>query len=139
MRTATNLPAGAAIGDATPSWGRSCPALTGELDRDTHAFSIFWREGADLGAKLPAKVQGNDATAAATKVIFEAERKAREQFLSAHAESVYRKLTDNSRNFVRAERLVYDAAAIFPGLTPNRDLVARDDDKPLKEKDGLEI
>jgi thioesterase DpgC len=138
MRTATDVPAGA-IGDATASWGRSCPALTGKLDCDTHAFSLFWREGADLRAKLPAKLQRNDAQAAAVKFIFEAERKAREQFLSAHAESVYRKLTNNCCNFVRAERLVYDAANIFPGLTPARELVARDDGKPLKEKDGLEI
>jgi thioesterase DpgC len=139
MRTATDVPAGAATEDVTTSWALSCPSLTGDLDRDTHTFSIFWREGADLRAKLPAKLQRNDAQAAATKFIFEAERKAREQFLSAHAESVYRKLTDNCRNFVRAERLVYDAAAIFPGLTPVQELVARDADKPLKEKDGLEI
>ena len=139
MRTATDVPAGAATEDVTTSWALSCPSLTGELDRDTHTFSTFWREGADLRAKLPAKLQRNDAQAAAAKFIFEAERKAREQFLSAHAESVYRKLTDNCRNFVRAERLVYDAANIFPGLTPARELVARDDGKPLKEKDGLEI
>jgi thioesterase DpgC len=131
MRTGTE--------DVTTSWALSCPSLTGELDRDTHTFSIFWREGADLRAKLPAKLLRNDTQAAATKFIFEAERKAREQFLLAHAESVYRKLTDNCRNFVRAERLVYDAAAIFPGLTPVRELVACDADKPLKEKDGLEI
>jgi thioesterase DpgC len=139
MRTATDVPTVAATEDVTTSWALSCPALTGELDHDTHTFSIFWREGAVLRAKLPAKLQRNDAQAAATKFVFEAERKAREQFLFAHAESVYRKLTDNCRNFVRAERLVYDAAAIFPGLTPVRELVARDGDKPLKEKDGLEI
>src|SRR5262245_20710600 len=139
MRTATDVPAGAATEDVTTSWALSCPSLTGELDRDTHTFSTFWREGADLRAKLPAKLQRNDAQAAAAKFIFEAERKAREQFLSAHAESVYRKLTDNCRNFVRAERLVYDAANIFPGLIPARELVARDDGKPLKEKDRLEI
>jgi hypothetical protein len=56
MRTAANVPAGAAIGDATTSWARSCPGLTGELDRDAHAFSIFWREGADLRAKLPRQI-----------------------------------------------------------------------------------
>jgi hypothetical protein len=88
MRTATNVPTGATTEDAMTSWARSCPTLTGELDRDTtHAFSIFWREGADLRAKLPAKLQRNDAQAAATKFIFEAERKAREQFLS-YTESV---------------------------------------------------
>lgn len=139
MRTASNRPIGAAIGDATRSWGQSCPALTGEFDRDAHAFSTFWREGADLRAKLPAKLLRNGAEAAATKFIFEAERKAREQFLCAHVESVYRKLTDNHRNFVRAETLVYNAAALFPGLMPTRELLAREDDKPLKEKDGLEI
>jgi len=139
MRTVIDGPADAAIGDATRSWGQSSPAITGEFDRDAYAFSAFWREGANLRAKLPAKLHRNDAQAAATKFIFEAERKAREQFLSAYVESVYRKLTDNQRNFVRAERLVYGAAAIVPGLTPTRELVARDDEKPLKEKDGFEI
>jgi len=139
MPTTTDAPADAGIGDATKSWGRSCPALSGEFDRDAHAFSAFWREGADLRAKLPAKLRRNDVEAAAAKFIFEAERKARELFLSAHVESVYRRLTDSHRRFVRAERLVYDAAAIVPGLTPTRELVGRDDAKPLKEKDGFEI
>ena len=51
MPTTTDAPADAGIGDASKSWGRSCPALSGEFDRDAHAFAAFWREGADLRAR----------------------------------------------------------------------------------------
>ncbi|MDT3686018.1 MAG: enoyl-CoA hydratase/isomerase family protein [Pseudorhodoplanes sp.] len=126
-------------GDIADAWRNAQPAISGDFARDARAFSAFWLEGAELRAKLPEKSRRNAAQAAASKLIFEAERTAREQFLAAHVESVYGKLTHDYRNFVRAEKLVYDAAKSFPGLTPAREVVARDDRKMLSEKDGFEI
>jgi (3,5-dihydroxyphenyl)acetyl-CoA 1,2-dioxygenase len=125
--------------DAAQAWRDSCPEITGDFARDARHFSAFWLEGAGLRAKLPEKPRRNEAQAAAGKLIFETERAARAQFLAAHVEHVYDKLTNDRRNFVRAETLVYDAAKAFPGLTPTHEMVARDDAKMLAEKDGFEI
>lgn len=124
---------------AAKAWRESAPAISGDFARDARHFSAFWLEGADLRAKLPEKSRRTDAQAAACKLIFEAERAAREQFLAAHVEHVYGKLTNDGRHFVRAEKLVYDASRAFPGLTPTHHMVARDDAKTLAEKDGVEI
>jgi thioesterase DpgC len=131
--------AGTGIGEAATSWSQSCPTLTGELERDLHASSAFWREGAELRARLPPSPLRNAEEEAAAKSIFAAERQLRERFLSRHVEGVYRRLTNNLRRFIRADDLVYAAAAAFPGLTPTREVVARDDGRPLKEKEGFEI
>jgi len=126
MRKDTAGTADAAIGEAARSWSQSCPALTGELDRDLHASSEFWRQGAELRARLPPRPRCNADEEAAAKSIFAAERKLRERFLSLHVEGVYRRLTGDLRSFVRADDLVYAAATAFPGLTPTQQIVAQD-------------
>jgi len=125
--------------DAMTTWRESSPAITGDFARDARAFSAFWLDAAELRAGLPEKNRRNEAQAAACKLIFETERAARERFLAAHVESVYSKLTSDGRNFVRAEKLVHDAARAFPGLTPTQDTLARDEPKMLAEKEGYEI
>lgn len=127
------------LADAAKAWCDSSPAISGDFARDARAFSAFWLDSAELRAKLPEKSRRIEAQAAASKLIFEAERSARERFLAVHVESVYRKLTNDCRNFIRAEKLVYDAARSFPGLTPTHETVARDDGRILSEKDGFEI
>ena len=139
MRKDTAGTADAAIGETAQSWSQSCPALAGELDRDLHASSQFWRQGAELRARLPPRPRRNAEEEAAAKSIFAAERKLRERFLSLHVASVYRRLTGDLRSFVRADDLVYAAATAFPGLTPTREIVAQDDERPLKDKEGFEI
>ena len=66
-------------------------------------------------------------------------RDAREAFLAHHAEAVYRKLTKNHDDFVRAEELVYDAANLVPGLTPTRKQVAAESEMMQRDKDGVEV
>ncbi len=139
MRKDIGEASGAGIGDALGAWSRSCPALTGEFERDLDASSAFWRQGAELRAKLPPKARRSADEEAATRSIFEAERTLRERFLSRHVESVYRRLTDDCRRFIRADELVYAAGAAFPGLAPSRGIVAGDNERPLKEKEGFEI
>jgi len=125
--------------DSAKAWCESAPAISGDFARDARHFSAFWLEGAELRAKLPEKARRNEGQAAACKLIFEAERTARERFLDVHVEHVYNKLTNEGRSFVRAEKLVYDAAKAFPGLTPTHEMVARDDARMLADKDGYEI
>ncbi|MGE5150118.1 MAG: hypothetical protein ACM3II_08360, partial [Rhodospirillaceae bacterium] len=64
----------------------AAPVASGDYAADVAAFSAYWR-----GA--PGK---------------QAARDARYAFLRRHARTLYDKLTDNRRKFVRIERLAYE-------------------------------
>jgi len=131
--------AGDAVGDpAIRAVLDHAPAVSADLDRDRAAFTAFWTAGAALRSRFPGKKSRTPAQTDAYKAIADAERQARERFLGAHVEAVYGALTGGRRRFVRAEQLVYDAAAVFPGLTPTAQAVAADGGL-LSEKDGAEI
>ncbi len=66
-------------------------------------------------------------------------RRAREDFLKSHAETIYRKLTKNLGAFSRVDDLVYDAAKLVPGLTPTRKQVDAESALLQSEKDGVEV
>ena len=125
--------------DAVASWSATRPEIAGEFQRDAEAHSKFWRKGADLLAALPEKPKRNPAEARAAETILRTGRESREAFMGRHAEAVYRALTKDMTALVRAEPLVYDAANLFPGLTPTRAEVAARSDKPQRDKDGIEI
>src|SRR6185295_15499586 len=84
---------------------------------DAAAFAAYWR-----GA--PGK---------------QAARDARYAFLRRHARTLYDKLTDSQRKFVRIERLAYEAATLVPGLVPTKAEVDAESEKRQADKDGVEI
>jgi len=94
----------------------AAPVASGDFAADVAAFSAYWR-----GA---GKQAGRDA---------------RNAFLRRHARTLYDRLTDGRRKFARIERLVYDAAAIVPGLVPTRAEVDAESEKKQADKDGVEI
>ena len=69
----------------------------------------------------------------------EALDEARAAFMRTHTDAVYAELTDGLRRAVRDEELVYAAAERFPGLVPTRAQMAAERERPLREKEGLEI
>jgi thioesterase DpgC len=95
----------------------AAPVASGEFAADVAAFSAYWR--------------GNPGKQAA--------RDARYAFLRRHAPKLYDKLTDNRRKFVRLERLVYEAAAIVPGLAPTQAEVDAESQLKQADKAGVEI
>ena len=95
----------------------AAPVVSGDFAADGAAFSAYWR-----GAP------GRDAA-----------REARFAFLRAHARTLYDKLTDGRRKFVRIERLVYDAAAAVPGLAPTKAQVDAESELKQSEKLGVEV
>ncbi|OFW99207.1 MAG: hypothetical protein A3D94_02190 [Alphaproteobacteria bacterium RIFCSPHIGHO2_12_FULL_66_14] len=74
-----------------------------------------------------------------TETLKLAAREARFLFLRTHAHTLYDRLTDGRRKFVRVERLVYDAADIVPGLVPTRAEVAAESELRQSEKEGREV
>jgi len=114
-------------------------AASGDFAADVAAFSGYWRDAAERLARLPAKPKRDAATHDAAESLKQAAREARFAFLRRHARTLYDKLTDNRARFVRIERLVYDAAALVPGLAPTAAQVAAEAELRQSEKDGVEI
>ena len=126
------------VAEVAADWLASRPDLTGDYRLDAAASSHFWLGGGNLLAKLPPKPKRGAAEAAAAEAITRATRAARDRFLAAHVETLYRALTKDCRRFVRVEQLVFDAAEVS-GLTPTRAQVAAESELPQRDKDGLEI
>ena len=96
---------------------KATPPISGDYRRDVHSFGQFWQQAPSI----------------------EAARAARERFLAAHVETVYRALTSDLHSFVRVERLVLDAARVVPGLVPSAEALAAENALEQKAKRGLEI
>jgi (3,5-dihydroxyphenyl)acetyl-CoA 1,2-dioxygenase len=63
----------------------------------------------------------------------------RAAFLRAHAADVYAELTDDYREVVRVEELVFRAAERWPGLVPSREEIAAERELPQSRKRGAEV
>ena len=102
-------------------------AAKGDFAADVAAFSAYWHTVREQLDRQP------------TEALKLAAREARFLFLRTHANTLYDRLTDGRRKFVRLERLVYDAADIVPGLVPTRAEVAAESQLRQSEKEGVEI
>ena len=114
-------------------------AASDDFAADAVAFSAYWRTTNEQLARLPAKPQRDAATYDAAESLKQAARDARVAFLRRHGRTLYNRLTDNRRKFVRVERLAYEAAEAVPGLAPTRAEVSAEADLRQSEKDGCEI
>jgi thioesterase DpgC len=103
------------------------------------AGTKFWRRGTELLAKLPVKPKRTPEQQVAADVILSDCRRAREEFLTRHAETVYRKLTKNLSEFRRVDELAYAAAKMVPGLSPTQKQVDAESALMQSEKDGVEV
>jgi thioesterase DpgC len=121
------------------AWHKRGYRATGNFKRDVVAGGKFWREAASLIAKLPKKpARTREQQLAADIILFEC-REARENFLTHHADAVYRKLTKNLAEFSRIDDVTYFAAKLVPGLTPTRREVDAENELLQSEKDGVEV
>ncbi len=115
------------------------PALSGDFAADAASFSAYWRQNAAELSRLPAKPKRDAAAFDAGETLKTDARAARFAFLRTHARTLYGRLTDGRRKFVRLERLVYNAAEAVPGLAPTREAVAAEASLRQAEKEGFEI
>jgi thioesterase DpgC len=125
--------------EAVAAWLACDGAATGDFRRDAESFSRQWRNGAALIARLPAKPARSEAQAVAAAAIVARDRAARENFLRAHVDALYRRLTGDLAKFVRVEVLVRDAATLVPGLVPGDRELSRENGLEQRDKDGAEI
>ena len=111
----------------------------GDFASDAAAFSAYWMQANARLRRLPPKAERDPAATDIAEIIKQAARDARFVFLRRHARTLYDRLTDSRRKFVRIEKLVYDAAELVPGLVPTRAEVAAEAALRQSEKDGCEI
>lgn len=128
-----------AVGPAPAGQLADAPAPTGRFADDAAAFGAYWQSAEASLAQLPAKPKRNAAEARAAAAILDAARDARVAFLEAHAETLYRRLTGELSRYVRLEELIFDAAALVPGLVPSRAALAREAALKQADKDGIEL
>jgi len=117
----------------------AAPSPTGRFDADCAAFGAYWRTATSLRERLAPKAKRSDAEKRAAAAIDEAARRARLAFLDAHLDTLYRKLTGDLGRYVRLEQLIFDAAALVPGLVPDRDAWAREMALKQADKEGIEV
>ena len=130
----------AGLGDtAVAEWTAAQQSQVADFERDCHGYSQFWQRSNDLLQRLPETPQRSDIEAAAVQAILMAARDHRERFLTAHAETLYDRLTRERSIFVRLEQLVFDAATAVPGVAPTREQVAAENSRLQRDKDGIEI
>jgi thioesterase DpgC len=120
-------------------WLNAKPQFRDKFKRDAAVGTRFWRGGTNLLAKLPKKPLRTPEQQLAADIISLSCRDARERFLTAHAESVYRKLTNKLEKFLRVDELAYEAAKLVPGLTPTQRQVNAESALMQSEKDGVEV
>jgi (3,5-dihydroxyphenyl)acetyl-CoA 1,2-dioxygenase len=124
---------------AASAWSKARPRFSGNLKRDTAAASKFWRGGSGLLAKLSKKSKRTPEQQLAAGFILLDCRHTREDFLTHHAETIYRKLTNNLSAFLRVDELAYAAAKAVPGLVPTQKQVDAENALLQSEKDGVEV
>ncbi|HWQ37358.1 MAG TPA: enoyl-CoA hydratase/isomerase family protein [Burkholderiales bacterium] len=120
-------------------WRAEIPTNTGDFEQDCERYARFWRRTAEALARLPVRPARRAQEAEAAEELKRAAREARKRFALAHARTIYDRLTDGRSRFVRVQRLVYDAAALVPGLVPAREEVEKESALPLRDKEGHEI
>lgn len=136
----TNQLRAAGLADsAIAEWVNAEQSRTTDYDGDRHHYSQFWRLSNDLIARLPEKPARESAEVATAEAILTVARDHRERFLGAHGEAVYDNLTQNRSRFIRIEDLVLAAAKAVPGLTPTPEEIAAENNRYLRDKDGIEI
>jgi thioesterase DpgC len=109
------------------------------LDLAAAELAAVCRDCDEALARLPARPRRTEAEARAAEAVKREARDARTRFLRGHVEAVYRLLTHDHAQPLRAEELVHAAAERFPGLVATREAVERDRQLPQRDKEGVEI
>ncbi len=115
------------------------PKLSGNVAKDSAAFSRYWADGLAAIDALPPRNKRTPEQQAKVDTILQEARRQRELFLDTHVDTLYRDLTDNLRSFKRVEAIAAAIAQKVPGLVPDAARLSRENPLLLSEKDGHEV
>jgi len=120
-------------------WAAAAPARGGSFRSAADAVSGFLIRGQALARRLPGRARGTPDEKSARQAITGIMNDARNTFLRSHTAGLYDALTDRCTKPLRVEELVYEAAAVVPGLTPTRAEMDAERARMLAEKEGIEF
>ena len=109
------------------------------LSADAARAQSVYRTGEAILRGWPPKPARDPLQAKGAQTVKDLLRRVRDSFGRCYAGTIYRRITDDRRRFVRAEELVYAVAEICPGLCPTREQVAAELAVPLADKEGVEM
>jgi thioesterase DpgC len=121
------------------AWRSATPTTLGSFPAAARATCDFLIRGEELLGRLPPRPERSETEQAAAAELIAFLNAARADFMRGYAADVYGALTDDLRLSLRVEELVYAAAALYPGLVPTRDAMARERERKLADKEGIEI
>ena len=109
------------------------------FERDTLAATRFFAVGRAMVERLPARPLRSADEQVAAEALIDYLRQIRVGWLRRHAGTLYAQLTNDRRDFVRIEDLVYLAAEHVPGLVPAREKILAERERKQKDKEGYEV
>ena len=125
--------------DAVKRWAKSQPAQAKGFAADGKRFSVFWQASSRLLEQLPKPPQRSEREREVARIIQDAARRSRVEFLRQHADALYDALTSRRSRFLRIEEIAVAAAKRLPGLVPSPKEIAAEEGTLQRDKAGLEI
>lgn len=115
------------------------PALSGNFDRDCEVFSAYWQNIGENLRRLPPKPSRAPEEQAQATSLLSVGQTTRRFFLEKHVSALYRNLTRDFTQKHRVDAIGAMAAALVPGLVPDRESLDAEHARLQKDKDGHEI
>lgn len=118
---------------------RFSPNISGNLEKDKKKFTKYWKESKDFINKLKSKNNKHKDLKKSIKDLYFCNQITKKIFLNQYSSKIYKLLTNDLKNFIRVENLVYEVNKFIPFLTPTKEDVLKENNLSLKNKDGIEI
>ena len=109
------------------------------LKSDTAKTGALIRKGWDFCNKLPLKSERNKKELAAGQSLVYFITTLCRNVCEIHRKTMYEKLTNNYRQFLRTEELAWKAAELWPGIVPTHNELKQEEERIQKDKDGMEL
>jgi thioesterase DpgC len=109
------------------------------LERDIRRTADFLARGQERITTLPEPTDRTPDEEQTARAAHRMCRRVRREFLGAHMDNLYRSRTDNLRRSMQLDELMFELPAVCPGLAPDRELIAADRRRMLRDKEGWEI
>ncbi len=118
---------------------RGPQSIVGDFELDSSRSSAYWGKAQALLNALPAKVKRTADESLALKMILDLARLHRQDYLRVHASTVYNTITQQKKRFLRLDALLELSQHLVPGLTPSKEILAKELELIQSQKDGHEI
>ena len=117
----------------------SHPARASSMTADSFQAQKVYRAAASVVENWSSKLNRTPAQNKGADLIQRILRDARNAFCRAYVDVIFNRISRGYTRSVRAEKLVDEAADLCPGLCPTREELLAEAQRPLAQKEGVEI